>query len=356
MSSLFGLARSVLFQMDAETAHGMVLKSLKTGLGGKDRGAPDPMLMQTVFGLTFPNPVGLAAGFDKNAEVPDALLRLGFGHVECGTITPRPQVGNPKPRIFRLVEDRAVINRLGFNNEGLEAAAARLEARHRAGAGGIVGANLGANKDTQDKPADYVTGLKRLYGLADYFTVNVSSPNTPGLRNLQQRDDLQDLLTRVLDARAALAGTKTPKPVLLKVAPDLTPEDVADIVDVAVGCGVDGLIVSNTTIARPEGLKGASASETGGLSGAPLFERSTDMIRTFAGQVKGRIPIIGVGGVASPEQAYAKIRAGASLVQLYTGLVYEGPGLVEIIVNGLPGLLKADGFASVSEAVGADLH
>ncbi len=351
MTRLFPLLRAGLFAFDAETAHGLTIRMLKAGLGPRVRRA-DPALSQDLFGLSFPNPLGLAAGFDKNAEVPDAMLGLGLGFTECGTVTPRPQAGNPRPRMFRLESDRAVINRLGFNNEGLEAAAARLEARRdRAG---IVGANIGANKDTADKAADYVACLERLYPLADYFTVNVSSPNTPGLRDLQARDALDDLIARLIEARVGLAGSASPKPLLLKVAPDLGPGQAEDIVSVALARGVDGLIVSNTTIARPAGLQSEARDEAGGLSGVPLFEPSTDVLRTFYRLTGGHLPLVGVGGVSSADQAYAKIRAGASLVQLYTGLVYGGPGLIPGILDGLAARLAADGFARIAEAVGAD--
>ncbi len=308
----------------------------------------DPILASTHWGLDFPNPLGLAAGFDKNGEVPDAMLGLGFGFTEIGSVTPRPQPGNPKPRLFRLSADRAVINRMGFNNEGLEAAAARLSARPR---NGIVGANLGKNKDTEDAASDYVKGVASLGPLADYLVINVSSPNTPGLRALQGRAPLEALIGRTREAVAKLPASK---PLLLKIAPDLTLEDRADIADVALASGLDGLIVSNTTITRPETLRSSEAKETGGLSGAPLFEPSTKVLSEMYKLTGGKILLVGVGGIGSGEQAYAKIRAGASLLQLYSALVYGGPALIARINRDLAALLKRDGFSTLVAAVGAD--
>ena len=315
-----------------------------------------------VWGLDFENPLGLAAGFDKDAEVADAVLRSGFGFVEIGSVTPDPQPGNPKPRVFRLPEDRALINRLGFNSAGLVRVQANLRRRRAAApAGGVIGVNLGRNKDSQEAGADYLAGLRALAPLADYLVINVSSPNTPGLRALQDRDQLAALLAPLraaLDemetgAEAATAAPRRP-PLLLKIAPDLTSEDRADIAEVALAQGLDGLIVSNTTIARPEGLKGRFRGEAGGLSGAPLFQPSTALLAEMYRLTGGRLPIIGVGGVASGAEAYAKIRAGASLVQLYTGLVYQGPSLPGRILAELAALLRGDGFASLAAAVGAD--
>ncbi|GAA4250844.1 quinone-dependent dihydroorotate dehydrogenase [Azospirillum formosense] len=315
----------------------------------------DPILRTTVMGLDFANPVGLAAGFDKNAEVVDAMLRLGFGFVEAGSVTPRSQPGNPKPRLFRAPEQGAVINRMGFNNEGLEPFARRLERRlsGKSKAPGLVGANLGKNKDTVEAADDYVLGVTRVAALADYLVVNVSSPNTPGLRALQGRDPLRTLLGRVLDARSACKLAKAP-PVLLKIAPDLTDEDKADIAAVALESGIDGLIVSNTTIARPAEIPEPLRGEAGGLSGKPLFAPSTAVLREMYGLTGGKLPLVGVGGIASGADAYAKIRAGASLVQLYSALVYAGPALVLAIRRDLAALLRRDGFASLSDAVGAD--
>lgn len=357
MIDLYPLAGPLLFRFDPETAHGLTIKALKTGLVPPARGKDEPALHTRVWGLDFTNPVGLAAGFDKNAEVVDAMLNLGFGFVEPGSVTPRPQPGNPRPRLFRLVEQRAVINRMGFNNEGLEAFAQRLERRRTAAkrAPGIVGANLGKNKDTADAADDYVIGVRRLAPLADYLVVNVSSPNTPGLRALQGRDPLRALLDRVLEARAACGLTRNP-PLLLKIAPDLTVEDKSDIAAVALESGIDGLIVSNTTIARPDGIPAAMRSEAGGLSGRPLFEPSTSVLREIYALTGGKLPIVGVGGVATGEDAYAKIRAGASLVQLYSAMVYAGPAVVHRIRRELAELLRRDGFRSVAEAVGADLR
>ncbi|QCG97180.1 quinone-dependent dihydroorotate dehydrogenase [Azospirillum sp. TSA2s] len=355
MIDLYPLAGPLLFRFDPETAHGLTIKALKSGLVPPARGKDEPALHTRVWGLDFANPVGLAAGFDKNAEVVDAMLNLGFGFVEPGSVTPRPQPGNPRPRLFRLVEQRAVINRMGFNNEGLEAFAQRLERRRDSGkrAPGIVGANLGKNKDTVDAADDYVIGVRRLAPLADYLVVNVSSPNTPGLRALQGRDPLRALLERVLEARASCGLTRNP-PLLLKIAPDLTVEDKSDIAAVALESGIDGLIVSNTTIARPDSIPAAMRSEAGGLSGAPLFEASTSVLREIYALTGGKLPIVGVGGVATGEDAYAKIRAGASLVQLYSAMVYAGPAVVHRIRRELAELLRRDGFRSVAEAVGAD--
>ena len=280
--------------------------------------------------------------------MPDAILSLGFGFTEIGSVTPRPQPGNPQPRLFRLSEDRAVINRMGFNNHGLEAAAARLAARPRKG---IVGANLGKNKDTEDAASDYVKGVAALGPLADYLVINVSSPNTPGLRALQGRAPLEALIGKT---REAVAKLPAPKPLLLKIAPDLTTEDRADIAEVALASGLDGLIVSNTTIDRPASLRSAEAAQTGGLSGAPLFEPSTRLLGEIYRLTGGKILLVGVGGIGSAEQAYAKIRAGASLLQLYSALVYGGPPLIASINRGLAALLKRDGFSTLAEAVGAD--
>jgi len=294
-------------------------------------------------GLALGNCIGLAAGFDKNAEAADAMLRAGFGFVECGTVTPRPQAGNPKPRLFRLTEDGAVINRMGFNNDGLDRFAGRLAARRRRG---VVGANLGANKDAADRVGDYVLGLKRLQGLCDYFTVNISSPNTPGLRALQSKDALDELLGRIAEARS---GTT---PVFLKVAPDLGDGEVQDVASAVARHGLDGIVVANTTIARPPDLISKDRGETGGLSGKPLFSPSTHMLRTFR-QADPGLLLIGCGGIASGADAYAKILAGARAVQLYSALVYEGPGLVRRIKRDLAERLRADGWTSAAAACGA---
>lgn len=333
--------------LDPETAHRLTIRMLKTGLGPKAR-IREKSLGVTVAGVKFSNPLGLAAGFDKDAEVPNAVLDLGFGFVEVGAVTPRPQFGNPRPRVFRLWKDDAVINRYGFNNDGLEVIARRLNRRRRKG---VVGVNLGANKDSDDRIADYEAGVRGLAGLVDFYTVNISSPNTPGLRALQGKDALAELMRRVLAARnEAAAGT----PVFLKIAPDLTDEDKADIAAVTSELALDGLIVSNTTIARPDALQSRNVGEAGGLSGKPLFAPSTELLREFYRAIGKTTPLIGVGGVASSRDAYAKILAGASLVQLYTAMVYEGPGLPARILRALPGLMKADGFETMAEAVGAE--
>jgi len=364
MIDLYSVLRPLVFSLPAETAHGLTIRALKMGPWPGTARTAYPGLGVDLWGLHFPNPVGLAAGFDKNGEVPDRMLNLGFGFAEVGTVTPRPQPGNARPRLFRLVEDRAVINRFGFNNEGLDAMAARLESRRNRAEhlrAGIVGGNVGANKDSTDPVADYVAGIRRLYGLADYFTVNVSSPNTPGLRNLQHKAALDRLLAAVLEARAEAhaslnAGqnaSSRPAPLLLKVAPDLTEAEQADIAETALARGVDGMIVSNTTVDRPQSLKSSHKGETGGLSGAPLFEPSTAVLANIYRLTGGKIPLVGVGGISSARQAYAKIRAGASLVQIYSAMVYEGPGLAARICEGLADLLAKDGFDSVSDAVGA---
>jgi dihydroorotate dehydrogenase len=335
-----------------EAAHRATIRALAAGLVPAVAGGENPILKVRLWGLEFPNPVGLAAGFDKGAEVFDPMLRLGFGFVEVGSVTPRPQPGNPRPRIFRLAADGAVINRLGFNSAGLDAAVANLRQR-AARRGGIVGANLGMNRDSADAGADYAAGAAALAPLADYLVVNVSSPNTPGLRALQQAAVLQVLVERVLAARRRAVPDRPP-PLLLKIAPDLTAQDRSDIAAVALATGIDGLIVGNTTISRPPGLRSRHAAEAGGLSGRPLFTLSTDVLRDMYRLTEGRLPLIGVGGVASGRDAYAKIRAGASLVQLYTALIYEGPRLVGRIKHELAVCLRGDGYACVADAVGAD--
>jgi len=341
--------RPALFVLDPEAAHAFTLAALHRGLaGGPGRPITSPRLRQTLFGITFPNPIGLAAGFDKNAEVPDAVLRLGFGFAECGTVTPHAQPGNPKPRIFRLTKDGAVINRLGFNNEGHDAAYRRLA--RRGGASGVVGINIGANKDAADRIADYVAGYERLAALASYVTVNISSPNTPGLRGLQNPAELADLLGRVTDARRR---SGVARPIFLKIAPDLDHDAVTAIVEASIDAGIDALIVSNTTIARPQTLSSRHAGETGGLSGRPLLGPSTRMLALAFRAAKGRLALIGAGGVASGDDAYAKIAAGARLVQLYTAMVFEGPGLPARIAKELDALLQRDGL-SVGALCGRD--
>ncbi len=339
------LAARALHVLDPEDAHRAALLGLKLGLGPRDIGPDDPILSTTLAGLTLPNCVGLAAGFDKDAQVPDAMLGAGFGFVECGTVTPLPQAGNPRPRLFRLSPDRAVVNRMGFNNQGLEAYVGRLAARRRRG---VVGANIGANKDAPDRVADYVTGLQRVAGVCDYVTVNVSSPNTPGLRALQTRAALDELLGRLAEVRATMPARP---PVFLKVAPDLDADEPAEITAAVRRHGFDGIIVSNTTVERPSTLRSPHAGETGGLSGAPLLEPSTTMLRAFR-QADATLPLIGVGGISSGADAYAKIRAGADAVQLYSALVYAGPGLVKRIKRDLAALLRADDFVTVADARG----
>ena len=331
--------------VNAERAHRVALATLKAmpDATAEPLGGP---LETAVAGLVFPNPLGMAAGFDKDGEVPDALLALGFGFAEVGSITPRPQAGNPKPRLFRLVEDRAVINRMGFNNGGAAAAAARLAAR--AARGGTVGINIGANKDSADRVADYAQMTQVMAPLASYLAVNISSPNTPGLRALQDEAALTGLLDAVLEARGASGP-----PVFLKVAPDLEPADVEAIARIALDRRLGALIVSNTTISRPP-LRSPLAGEAGGLSGAPLRDLALARLRDFRKATGGALPLVGVGGIATAEDAWQRIRAGASLVQLYTAMVYEGPGIARRIVRGLEALMRRDGFSSIAEAVGSE--
>lgn len=339
----YALLRPALFLIDPERAHRLTIDALKLMPAGSP---PRPgALATTVAGLHFPNPLGMAPGFDKDAEVPDAVLGLGFGFTEIGTVTPLPQPGNPKPRLFRLAEDRAVINRMGFNNHGHSAAHARLVKRAQRG---IVGVNVGANKDSADRIADYIAGIDMFRDLASYITVNISSPNTPGLRDLQGDKELGDLLAAVAANRQA-----GDPPVFLKVAPDLDAEAPGRIVEAAIRHGIAAIIVSNTTISRPP-LKSRQAGETGGLSGAPLRDLAQQRLRDFRAVAGGAIPLVGVGGIASAEDAWARIRAGADLVQLYSAMVYEGPGIARRVTRGLERLMKRDGFASIAEAVGSE--
>ena len=340
---MFAALKPLLFALDPEAAHNLTLAALKTGLVPAAP-ADDPILATTMAGLALPNPIGLAAGFDKDAEVPDAMLKLGFGFVECGSVCPRPQPGNAKPRLFRLMEDEAVINRFGFNSKGVEFAHARLTAR--AGRPGIVGINLGANKDSDDRAADFAKVLASCGPHLDFATVNVSSPNTESLRDLQGKAALAALLDGVMAANAALAR---PIPIFLKIAPDLTDAELADIAAVATSAGLSAIIATNTTLSR-DGLKSPHAGEKGGLSGTPLFEKSTRILARLAGLTD--LPLVGVGGISSAEDAYAKILAGASAVQLYTALVYGGISLADEITRGLDRLLARDGYANVAEAVG----
>jgi dihydroorotate dehydrogenase len=340
------LALAGLFALDPETAHGLSIAALKSGVPLCARPAPDARLAVSAAGLDFPNPLGMAAGYDKNGEVPDALLKLGFGFAEIGTVTPLPQPGNPRPRIFRLTAERAVINRLGFNNEGHEAALKRLGARP--GRPGIVGVNIGANKDSADRIGDYELGTQRFAPIASYLTVNISSPNTPGLRSLQSRASLAELLSRVRLAReAALAGSGKRTPIFLKIAPDLSETELEEIAAEVADKAIEGVIVSNTTLSR-EGVSGPAAAQDGGLSGRPLFPRSTAVLARMRRLVGPSVPLIGVGGVDSAEAAIEKIKAGADLVQLYTGMIYEGPGLAARILRGMSDHLDRTGAASIS--------
>jgi dihydroorotate dehydrogenase len=347
MAVWYSLVDKVLQRFDAEAAHGLAIRALKAGLVPKDRKLDDDRLGVELWGRRLSNPIGLAAGFDKNAEVPDAMLAVGFGLVEIGSVTPLPQPGNPRPRLFRLPEDRGVINRMGFNGEGLEAARSRLATRARRG---FVGVNVGANKDSQDRTADYVTCARALAAHADYLVCNVSSPNTPGLRNLQGREQLGNLLRRVQDAIAA-----KPVPLVVKIAPDATDDDLDDIVAVCRDLRMDGIIIGNTTLSRPATLRSARKGETGGLSGAPLTQLATDVLRKTAQRVERQFPLIGAGGVGSGADAYAKIRNGATLVQLYSAMVFEGPPLIRRIKDELEALLVRDGFSALSQAIGADV-
>ena len=342
---LYDLAQPLMRALDPERAHEAALRALELGLHPHAAAAPDPRLAVSAFGLSFPNPIGLAAGFDKDARVPDAMLTLGFGHVEIGSVTPLPQAGNPKPRLFRLPADRAVVNRMGFNSAGHEAVAQRLE--QRAGRPGIIGVNLGANKASPDKTADFVAGLERLGGLASYVTINVSSPNTPGLRDLQLPDALSRLMEQLLAVRAKM--TRKP-PLIVKLAPEIAEDGLAEIVGRLLAGGADGIAISNTTLARDGLTDTALASETGGLSGRPLFRRATRMLARVYQLSEGRVPLIGIGGVDSGAAALAKIAAGASLVQLYTGMVFEGPGLVARInlkIAGALGRLNIDSIEKI---------
>jgi dihydroorotate dehydrogenase len=352
MTLLIDVAARLLRLLPPETAHRLTIRALAAAPSrwmSRGRG-DDPLLASRVFGLDFPNPIGLAAGFDKSAEVFHRMSGLGFGFVEIGSVTPRPQDGNPRPRLFRLPRNQAIVNRMGFNNDGLVVVEARVRARARFGQG-IIGANLGKNKDSADAAADYAVGVKTLAPVVDYLVVNVSSPNTPGLRALQGREALTALLGAVNLARSA---RENQPPLLLKIAPDLTEADKSDIAEIALQGGLDGLIVGNTTIGRPPDLTGAAAREAGGLSGRPLFALSTAVLGDIYRLTQGRLPLIGVGGIASAEDAYAKIRAGASLVELYTALIYQGPGLIARIKRGLADRLRAEGFVRLCDAVGAD--
>jgi dihydroorotate dehydrogenase len=350
IARLDALARPLLFGLDPETAHRLTLFAL-ANLPLSRPHPSDPRLAVKVFGLDFPNPIGLAAGFDKNAEVVDPVLAMGFGFTEIGTVTPRPQEGNPRPRLFRLRRDEAVINRLGFPSLGQRAVHARLGQRRKSG--GIVGINIGANKDSVDRVADYVSGIEAFADVASYFTINISSPNTPGLRDLQQAHALDDLLARVLAARDETAEALGRKPVLVKIAPDIGLTELDSIVAIARRRKIDGLVVSNTTISRPATLRDVAKSEIGGLSGPPLFDISTRLLAAAFLRVEKQFPLVGIGGIDREETAFAKIEAGASLVQLYTALVYKGPNLVRDIMCGLLRRLEQKSYTDLAAAVGA---
>ena len=340
------LGLAALHKFDPETSHGLSIAALKSGLAPLSGQVTTPRLATTIAGLGLPNPIGLAAGYDKNAEVIAPLTKAGFGFIEVGAATPRPQPGNPKPRLFRLTQDQAAINRFGFNNQGMEVISARLAARPNTG---IVGLNLGANKDSSDRAADFARVLAHCGPYLDFATVNVSSPNTEKLRDLQGKEALGVLLNGVLETNA---GLSTPLPIFLKIAPDLTPDEITDIADVARETGISGIIATNTTLSRDE-LSSKDRGEQGGLSGAPLFEKSTRVLAQLSQLCGPDIPLIGVGGVSTAAQAYEKIRAGASAVQLYTALVYGGLSMVSDIAKGLDALLERDGFANVADAVGS---
>jgi dihydroorotate dehydrogenase len=357
LTMLATLARPLLFTLEPETAHEATLRGLEAGFYPRALGPDDPRLAQTVMGLTFPNPIGIAAGFDKDARVPDAVLGMGCGFAEIGTVTPKPQDGNPRPRVFRLIQDRALINRLGFNNQGHAAALGRLQRRAaRSGVGsakGIVGVNVGANKDAVDRAADYAAGLDAFTGVASYFTINISSPNTPGLRDLQAPAALDELLGRIMAMRTRLEAEGQPRrPVIVKLAPDVAEADLPAIAERLLAHKVDGAAVSNTTLARDGLTQVDLAREAGGVSGRPLFARSTRALGRLFQLTEGKLPLIGIGGIDSGETALAKIEAGASLIQLYTGLVYEGPGLIGGIKRHLAGALDRGKAGSLKDLIG----
>ncbi len=354
--ALFALARPILHKIDPETAHGMTIRALKSGLLPAPPRVEDARLRCTLWNRPFPNPLGLAAGFDKGADVVGPMLRMGFGFVEAGTVTPRPQDGNPRPRVFRDVDDGAVINRMGFPNPGLDRFRANiekfLEAKPRAP--GIIGINIGMNKGAPDPAKDYCALVRALGTYADYLTVNISSPNTPGLRNLQARENLMPLLARIMEERARACGKDNAPPLLVKLAPDLEEDLLKDVADCLIESNVDGVILGNTTLDRPDYLPADFGMEQGGLSGRPLTQKSTGIIKKFYRHTGGKLPIIGAGGVSSAQDAYDKIRAGASLVQLYTALVFHGPDLVHDILTGLVRHLEKDGIDHISNATGKD--
>ncbi len=355
-STSFAWSQPILQRLDPERAHALTLAALEKGFGGKAPGPDEPLLKTSLFGRDLTNPIGIAAGFDKDARVPDSLMAMGFGFAEVGTLTPKPQDGNPKPRVFRLRADRAIINRLGFNNGGHDDAYARLKAREDKP--GLVGVNLGANKDSADSVADYVVGVRRFADVAGYFMVNVSSPNTPGLRDLQAPDAVSDLLGRVIEARDDIAteSGRTPVPIAIKLAPDINEDDLAPVIERIKNAGVDAIAISNTTIARPDDLKSPAAetTEAGGLSGAPLFARSTAMLARVFALTGGTIPLIGIGGITTGRDAVAKIEAGATAIQLYTGLVYGGPPLLLEIKSALVRAMREADLTRLSDLCGRD--
>ena len=354
MPGFYYMLRPLLFQLDPEKAHELTLKAMKAGLSPSYPATTNPALEQILWGLKFPNPIGLAAGFDKNAEVIGPAFGLGFGFVEIGTVTPKPQHGNPKPRIFRKPENEAIINRMGFPNSGMNTFKTNLEKflSRRERPPGAVGINIGMNNNQKDPVKDYSVLIKMLAPMADYLTVNISSPNTPGLRDLQKREPLLDLLGIIKEERRKACGDHPP-PILVKLAPDLNRAQQEELSQALLEAEIDGLVLTNTTLERPASLPENFAAEQGGLSGKPLTQKSTDIIGNFYKLTKGQIPIIGVGGVSNARDAYDKIRAGASLVQLYTGLVFQGPSVAHSINQGLAGFLRADGFDHVSDAIGA---
>ena len=343
---LYALTRPLIFRLEAEKAHNLALSAMALLPAGTPA-APDPMLRCRIAGIDFPGPVGLAAGFDKDGLIAHKMHHFGFGFAEIGTLTPLPQSGNPRPRLFRLSDERAVINRMGFNNQGQIAASRRIASMRREGR--VIGLNIGANKDSADRIADYVSGVRTMAPLADYLTINISSPNTPGLRTLQGREALNELLRAVTAARSADVAA----PIFLKVAPDLAPADIDDIARCVIDHRIDALIVSNTTISRPP-MRSPLADEAGGLSGAPLHDLALTRLRDFRAVLGPELPLIGAGGIATADQAYARIRAGASLVQLYSAMVFEGPGIAARINKGLKALLRRDGLSNISQAVGMD--
>jgi dihydroorotate dehydrogenase len=354
MTALFAFAKPILHKIDPETAHQLTLKALKTGILPCAAPAADARLKTVLWDRTFPNPLGLAAGFDKNADVIGPMLRLGFGFVEAGTVTPRPQAGNPRPRVFREIDHEAVINRMGFPNEGAEHFRHNIERffETKPRPAGIVGINIGMNKGVEDPAKDYCALVRMLGPYADYLTVNISSPNTPGLRNLQARENLVPLLTRIMEERTKSCGASSPPPLLVKLAPDLNETQLNDVADCLLECKVDGVILGNTTLDRPAYLPAKFHGEQGGLSGRPLTTKSTQIIARFYKMTNGKLPIIGAGGISSAQDAYEKIKAGASLVQLYSALVFQGPDLIGDILSNLPHLLEKDKYTHISQAIG----